>query len=162
VSNLDALIGELDIEITRAGVRGKVTTSGTGSSGCQPSSRRSRSTRRRQDAANLPRRKVDARTTSRVYTAPDGKRYRPSMFLTLTCDSYDTERYTHVATLQTKDASKRMDRALWAEDERNFNPNCNLRRWSGFGALSIEEGRGPGCWRRLGDLNPGWAGPKPH
>jgi hypothetical protein len=23
-----------------------------------------------------------------VFTAPDGKRYRPSMFLTLTCDSY--------------------------------------------------------------------------
>jgi hypothetical protein len=23
-----------------------------------------------------------------VYTSPDGKRYRPSMFLTLTCDSY--------------------------------------------------------------------------
>ena len=28
------------------------------------------------------------RTTGKVYTAPDGKTYRPSMFLTLTCDSY--------------------------------------------------------------------------
>ena len=28
------------------------------------------------------------RTTGRVYTAPDGKTFRPSMFLTLTCDTY--------------------------------------------------------------------------
>ena len=28
------------------------------------------------------------RTTGRVFTTPDGKTYRPSMFLTLTCDSY--------------------------------------------------------------------------
>jgi integrase len=45
-------------------------------------------TRRRQDAPSLPRRKVTVRTTGQVYTAPDGKAYRPSMFLTLTCDSY--------------------------------------------------------------------------
>ena len=36
----------------------------------------------------LPRRKIDPRTTGKVYTAPDGKTFRPSMFLTLTCDSY--------------------------------------------------------------------------
>jgi hypothetical protein len=29
----------------------------------------------------------------------------------------DTERYTHVATLQMKDASERMDQALWGPDE---------------------------------------------
>lgn len=28
------------------------------------------------------------RTTGKIYTAPDGTRYRPSMFVTLTCDSY--------------------------------------------------------------------------
>jgi hypothetical protein len=82
---LDELLAELDTEIARAGVRGTVTTR-TGSGNQQR--RRSRSTRRRQDAAALPRRKIDNRTTGRVFTAPDGKRYRPSMFLTLTCDSY--------------------------------------------------------------------------
>ena len=82
----DQLIDELDIEITRAGIRGKVTTNY--SSDGRQRSRRSRSTRRRQDAAPLPARKIAPRTTGRLYTAPDGKKYRPSMFLTLTCDSY--------------------------------------------------------------------------
>jgi hypothetical protein len=86
----DALLDELDLEITRSGVRGTVTTtrSNDSSGHGQQQGRRSRSTRRRLDAAALPRRKVEARTTGRVYTAPDGKSYRPSMFLTLTCDSY--------------------------------------------------------------------------
>jgi hypothetical protein len=81
----DALIGELDIEITRAGVRGTVTT---GPATGKAKVRRSRSTRRRQDAPDLPKRKVTPQTIGRVFTAPDGKSYRPSMFLTLTCDSY--------------------------------------------------------------------------
>ena len=84
-TDLDELAAELDTEITRAGVRGKVTTEPKDG---KAKARRSRSTRRRQDTAALPRRKIDARTTGRVYTAPDGKRYRPSMFVTLTCDSY--------------------------------------------------------------------------
>jgi hypothetical protein len=86
VAELDDLIAELDTEITRVGVRGTVTT--TRASDGTPKSRRSRSTRRRQDAAPLPRRKVTRRTVGRVFTAKDGKSYRPSMFLTLTCDSY--------------------------------------------------------------------------
>jgi hypothetical protein len=85
-TDYDELIDELDIEITRAGVRGTVTIN-HGHDGKQRG-RRSRSTRRRQDAAPLPARKIAPRTTGRVFTAPDGKRYRPSMFLTLTCDSY--------------------------------------------------------------------------
>ena len=84
-TELDELAAELDTEITKAGVRGTVTTKPKDG---KAKGRRSRSTRRRQDTAALPRRKVDARTTGRVYTAPDGKRYRPSMFITLTCDSY--------------------------------------------------------------------------
>ena len=52
----DELIDELDIEITRAGVRGTVTTHHR-SDGKQRT-RRSRSTRRRQDAAPLPARKI--------------------------------------------------------------------------------------------------------
>ena len=85
IAELDALIGELDTEITRSGVRGSVTT--PGSSG-RAKARRVRSTRRRQDAAALPKRKIAPRTVGKVFTAPEGKSYRPSMFLTLTCDSY--------------------------------------------------------------------------
>jgi hypothetical protein len=84
----DRLIGELDMEITRTGVRGTVTTHHTTGGDDRPRGRRSRSTRRRQDAAPLPTRKIAPRTVGWVYTAPDGKRYRPSMFITLTCDSY--------------------------------------------------------------------------
>jgi hypothetical protein len=50
--------------------------------------RRVRSTRRRQDAPDLPRLPMEDRTIGRVYTAPDGTTYRPSMFLTLTLRSY--------------------------------------------------------------------------
>jgi hypothetical protein len=66
-ADLDTLIGELDDELAAAGLRGTIT---------------------RQDAPALPRRPVTARTTGKVYRAPDGRTYRPSMFLTLTCDSY--------------------------------------------------------------------------
>jgi hypothetical protein len=88
VAELDELIGELDTEITKAGIRGSVTTSNGAEKDANAKARRSRSTRRRQDAPDLPRRKVTPRTTGQVFTAPDGKGYRPSMFLTLTCDSY--------------------------------------------------------------------------
>ena len=78
--DLDQLLTELDEEINRAGMRGKVTHTGA--------KRRHRSTRRRQDAPPLPRRKVDPRTVGKTYTTPDGKTFRPSLFLTLTCPSY--------------------------------------------------------------------------
>ena len=55
-TDLDALITELDEEITEAGIRGKAAPA-------KPA-RRHRSTRRRQDAPDLPRRKV---------TPPDGR-----------------------------------------------------------------------------------------
>ena len=35
-----------------------------------------------------PSRKVSPRTLGKTYTAPDGKTFRPSMFVTLTCPSY--------------------------------------------------------------------------
>jgi len=79
-ADFDTLIADLDEEITRAGVRGKVAPD-------RPA-RRHRSTRRRQDAPDLPRRKVNPRTLGKSYTAPDGKTFRPSMFVTLTCPSY--------------------------------------------------------------------------
>ena len=50
--------------------------------------RRIRSTRRRQDVPDLPRQKVDPRTVGRTYTGPDGTVHQPSMWLTLTLDSY--------------------------------------------------------------------------
>ncbi len=56
-ADLDELLRELDEEITKAGVRGKVAPS-------RPA-RRHRSTRRRQDAPDLPRRKVSPRTVAR-------------------------------------------------------------------------------------------------
>jgi hypothetical protein len=86
--DLDQLIAELDDELARTGIRGTLARTADDSM----KARRSRSTRRRQDAPNLPRRPVTARTTGKVYTAPDGTRYRPSMFLTLTCDSYGAVR----------------------------------------------------------------------
>jgi hypothetical protein len=54
----------------------------------EDSDRRVRSTRRRQDAPDLPRMPMADRTIGRVFTAPGGKTYRPSMFLTLTLPSY--------------------------------------------------------------------------
>jgi hypothetical protein len=79
-THYDALLIELDEEIAQAGIRGKVNPD-------RPD-RRHRSTRRRQDAPDLPRRKVTPRTVGKTYTAPDGKTFRPSMFVTLTCPSY--------------------------------------------------------------------------
>lgn len=79
-ADLAALTAELDEEITAAGMRGNVLPA-------RPA-RRHRSTRRRQDTAPLPHRKIAARTVGKTYTAPDGKTFRPSMFVTLTCPSY--------------------------------------------------------------------------
>ncbi len=76
----DELLGELDEQITRSGMRGNVLPA-------RPV-RRHRSTRRRQDAPDLPRRKIAPRTIGKAYTAADGKTFRPSMFVTLTCPSY--------------------------------------------------------------------------
>ena len=51
-------------------------------------SRRVRSTRRRADAAELPKVLQEHRSVGRTFTAPDGKVFRPSMFVTLTLGSY--------------------------------------------------------------------------
>jgi len=79
-TDFDELITELDEEITKAGIRGKAAPA-------RPA-RRHRSTRRRQDAPDLPKRRVSPRTVGRTYSAPDGKTFRPSLFVTLTCPSY--------------------------------------------------------------------------
>ncbi|SEG75459.1 hypothetical protein SAMN04489712_11141 [Thermomonospora echinospora] len=77
----DGLLGELDREIEKAGVAGTLKT------GDQPA-RRTRSTRRRQDAPDLPRRPVENRTVGRTFLGRGGRTFRPSIFLTLTLDSY--------------------------------------------------------------------------
>jgi len=50
--------------------------------------RRVRSTRRRQDATDLPKIPTENRTIGRPFETPEGKCYRPSMFVTLTLPSY--------------------------------------------------------------------------
>ncbi|TYC08393.1 replication initiation protein [Actinomadura syzygii] len=78
----DAVVRDLDHEIERSGVRGGLKT------GDEDRGRRTRSTRRRQDAPDLPRRPVDSRTVGKVFRGRDGQTFRPSLFLTLTLDSY--------------------------------------------------------------------------
>ncbi|WP_047867831.1 replication initiator [Nocardiopsis sp. RV163] len=85
LSALDAAIADLDEEITASGLRGSVTRSASSSSG----SRRVRSTKRRQDVPDLPKRPMTRKTVGRAYTDPaSGKVFRPSLFITLTLDSY--------------------------------------------------------------------------
>lgn len=82
---LDAAIADLDEEITGSGLRGSVTRSASPDSG----SRRVRSTKRRQDVPDLPKRPRTRKTVGRAFTDPgSGKVFRPSLFLTLTLDSY--------------------------------------------------------------------------
>ncbi|RJS46555.1 replication initiator [Nocardioides cavernaquae] len=94
--------------------------------------RRVRSTRRRQDVADLPRLQMTERTVGRAMMSPSGKTYRPSMFLTFTLPSYgrvradgtpldpDTYRYRQAA-LDAMHFPRLVDR-LWQ----------NLRRCAGF------------------------------
>ncbi|NLU77364.1 replication initiation protein [Micromonospora sp. HNM0581] len=91
VDDLDEAIREVEEAITAEGLRGRVApphATGDDQDDEDNGRRRKRSTRRRQDAPDLPRRKVERRTVGRTYTAPDGTAYRPSMWLTLTLDSY--------------------------------------------------------------------------
>lgn len=90
VSELDAEIDRVDEEITTAGVRGSVLPGGrkdgTDDEGSAPS--RKRSTKRRQDAPDLPRLPVANRTVPHPHIGSDGREHRDSMFLTLTLGSY--------------------------------------------------------------------------
>jgi Replication initiator protein, pSAM2 len=71
-------VAEVDTELRAAGVRGRLTP-------LDPAPKPvKRSTRRRHDAPDLPRRPIERRTLGRVFAG----RYRPSTFLTLTLDSY--------------------------------------------------------------------------
>ncbi|MEV6069245.1 replication initiator [Nocardia sp. NPDC052001] len=74
-----ALVREVDAQLRASGMRGR--TPGLDAT-AKP--RRSRSTTRRQDVPNLPRRKVEKVTVGRRYA----DKYQPSMFVTLTLPSY--------------------------------------------------------------------------
>ena len=94
--------------------------------------RRHRSTRRRQDAPDLPRRKITPRTIGKTYTAPDGKTFRPSMFITLTCPSYG-----RVGSDGTPADPARYDYQRAARDALHFAALFdrfiqNLRRFLGY------------------------------
>jgi replication initiator protein RepSA len=72
-------IHEIDDELRTLGVRGRLPSPDQ-----SVVAARKRSTKRRQDAPNLPRNKVTKRTLGREFAG----KFRPSMFLTLTCDTY--------------------------------------------------------------------------
>jgi hypothetical protein len=121
----DRLLRDLDNEIERSGVRGTLKTG-------EQKAKRTRSTRRRQDAPDLPRRPVSSRTVGKVFHGRDGKTFRPSIFLTLTLDSYGRVRSdgtpvnpaTYDYTRAARDAlhfSKLVDRFVQ-----------NLRRFVGY------------------------------
>lgn len=91
ITAVDQAITDLDEEIIASGLRGRPAPphGGLDDSGDPvEGSRRVRSTKRRQDAPDLPRRKVERRTVGRTYAGRDGQVFRPSLFLTLTLDSY--------------------------------------------------------------------------
>jgi len=73
-------IRSVDDELRALGMRGRLPSPEDETNKAAPK----RSTRRRHDAPNLPRRRVENRTLGREYAG----RFRPSMFVTLTCDTY--------------------------------------------------------------------------
>jgi hypothetical protein len=76
---IEALM-DVDADIRKAGVRGSV----------EPPARPRpvRTTRRRGDAPDLPKREMANTTVGRAFTGKDGTVFRPSLFLTVTLDSY--------------------------------------------------------------------------
>ncbi|WNB85489.1 replication initiator [Cellulomonas sp. ATA003] len=116
---------------------------------CEGAGRQTRSTRRRSDVPDLPTRPVENRTVGQVFAAPDGKTYRPSMFVTVTLPSYGKVKpFTGVpvnraaydydrAALDALHFSKLVDR--WVQ---------NLRRCAGykvqyFGAVEAQRRLAP-------------------
>jgi hypothetical protein len=92
VAELDEAIAEVEEAIAAEGLRGRLAPPHGRLDDDQDDDadrpRRVRSTRRRQDVPDLPRQKVERRTTGRTYTGRDGTVHQPSMWLTLTLDTY--------------------------------------------------------------------------
>ncbi|MFF5206625.1 replication initiator [Streptosporangium sp. NPDC000396] len=120
----DEAIAGIDTEINAAGMRGNVL-------GGRTAPKRSRSTRRRQDAPDLPKRARQNTTLGRTFTAPDGKVYRPSLFVTLTLPSYGRVRNGAPVDPTTYDYARA------ARDALHFSKLVdrfvqNLRRVAGY------------------------------
>ncbi|MDR8407806.1 helitron helicase-like domain-containing protein [Nonomuraea sp. 3-1Str] len=119
----DAAIEGIDIEINEAGMRGSVLG--------RTVPKRTRSTRRRQDAPNLPKRKMADTTLGRTFQSSDGKVYRPSLFVTLTLPSYGKVRDGVPVDPETYDYARA------ARDALHFSKLVdrfvqNLRRVAGY------------------------------
>jgi hypothetical protein len=81
--DLDDAITRVEEALATEGLRGHLTPAER-----KTKPRKARSTRRRQDAPELPRLPVQNRTVGRAYAGRDGRTYRPSMLVTLTLGSY--------------------------------------------------------------------------
>jgi hypothetical protein len=117
----------VDQEIADAGVRGNLDPG-------RPEGRRVRSTRRRQDAPDLPKRPSNGSTLGRTFADPKtGRVFRPSLFLTVTLPSYGR---VH-ATAGTPIDPSTYDYARAARDALHFAALLdrliqNLRRVAGY------------------------------
>ncbi|MET8049750.1 replication initiator [Streptosporangium sp. NPDC005286] len=126
VTDWDEAIAGIDAEINAAGMRGNVL-------GGRATPKRSRSTRRRQDAPDLPKRAKQDTTLGRTFIAPDGRVYRPSLFVTLTLPSYGKIR----SGLGVPVDPSTYDYARAARDALHFSKLVdrfvqNLRRVAGY------------------------------
>src|SRR5204863_7917224 len=83
VADLDAAIDQVDEQLAGQRVRGHLDKPAG-----EKTPRRTRSTRRRQDAGTLPRLPVENRTVGKVYADRAGRTHRPSTLLTITLGSY--------------------------------------------------------------------------
>jgi len=88
VAEVDAAIAAVEAEIVTEGLRGRPAPPHASDDDGDDGSRRVRSTKRRQDVPDLPRLPVEARTVGQTFPGRDGQIYQPSLFLTLTLDSY--------------------------------------------------------------------------
>jgi replication initiator protein RepSA len=90
VAELDGEIASVDEQIAASGLRGSVLPGGRQDGTCDEDQvpARKRSTRRRQDAPDLPRLPVADRTIPHPHIGSDGREHRDSMFVTLTLGSY--------------------------------------------------------------------------
>ena len=79
VAELDRAIDQLDETLSTMRIRGGLAVP---ADVVKP--RRARSTKRRDDADELPRRPIQDRTVGTVYKGKDGKSHQPSTFLTVT------------------------------------------------------------------------------
>ncbi|MFF5109078.1 replication initiator [Streptosporangium sp. NPDC000509] len=126
VADWDEAIAGIDAEINAAGMRGNVL-------GGRSAPKRSRSTRRRQDAPDLPKRAKENTTLGRTFIAADGRVYRPSLFVTLTLPSYGKIR----SGLGVPVDPSSYDYARAARDALHFSKLVdrfvqNLRRVAGY------------------------------